>query len=568
MSLLSGIADSKEEKSSGRKPKHMGFAADQPPMPHGVRRKSRQAQPAPSTTTPNNALRPFDPISGSYVTEIATTAPKPQRAGPPGQPPRRAPHSTSRKKESGMASWIGDESSHARFRKIKRIGSGANGETYLAKDTTDGKSVVAKVLNTKDMDNRDLRYAFSEIRCLTSLQHPFIIGHKADHYDTNALLIVTEYAEGGDLEQVIAHQGEGDGFFTENHAMFIFLQLCSAVHTIHAARMLHRDIKSANVFLTANGVVKLGDFGYSQSYYGTISDKVAETFCGTPCYLSPEVWEGSKYSKKADAWSLGVVLYELLFLQKPFASSNINDLRFSVIHEEASYHSATSYSPQLMNLAKGLLKKNPDERSSTRAVFAEKYVKDVIVEFKKAINRTSEKRLSAAEKQSIIAGVTNCLDLAVTPPSGPAGQPETVPDAEEFSEGGKAVHFCPHGPTVAEQNAQGGEKVEEVPVLGEGASLLSGELIPLELASASLSGDTTWGPCTIVFKGSEFVVESEGEAAQTIGVGDITNACPLPGAVCGVVLQNSFCNKIWAGGSRFFRTFSAPPHSATRIGCQ
>lgn len=101
-----------------------------------------------------------------------------------------------------------------------------------------------------------------------------------------------------------------------------------AVMAMHNKNILHRDIKTQNIFMTSDNVLKLGDFGISRELD---IDAKAQTSCGTPYFMPPEVCEGKSYDRKADVWSLGVILYELITLKKPFDSETIQDVLKKII---------------------------------------------------------------------------------------------------------------------------------------------------------------------------------------------------------------------------------------------
>jgi len=108
-----------------------------------------------------------------------------------------------------------------------------------------------------------------------------------------------------------------------------FVQMCLALEYIHRRKVLHRDIKSSNVFLTSNNTVKLGDFGISKVLDST--NDIALTVQGTPYYMSPEVCQSKGYSYKSDVWSLGCILYELCTLKHAFHSENLLGLVFKIV---------------------------------------------------------------------------------------------------------------------------------------------------------------------------------------------------------------------------------------------
>ena len=436
-----------------------------------------------------------------------------------------------------------------RFRKLKKIGRGANGAAYLVSDSIDNTTYVAKVMNTKDMDNRDLKYAFSEIKCMAVLQHPFIIKHIMDCYTVQSLLIVMEYAEGGDLEQQIVCRGPAAHNFKEHEAVFVFLQICVAINFIHSSRMLHRDVKSANMFLTSAGIVKIGDFGYSQSYARTISDKVAQTFCGTPCYLSPELWDGSKYSKKADVWSMGVVLFELLFLRKPFTSKNMHDLREKITKDNLSIaaEAGSLYSKDMVRIVESLLEKKPEKRASTRDILEDPYIREGVVNFRSAVS--SHPQIAQAEKERVIGALQDSelyarYSKTVHQQQREALQSKTA-QREQFEKelherfqkesGGDssrpAVQFTTASEVIPISCCQtDSDNVSQKTT--ESVLSIRSDAIPLKLAIVAGNG-TTWQDVTLSFKPESEVFEVKGVQIDiTFPMCDLQNVCPLPLTVC------------------------------------
>jgi len=117
----------------------------------------------------------------------------------------------------------------------------------------------------------------------------------------------------GDLATLIKKKKESGGRFSEEEIMQWFVQICMALNYIHARRIMHRDLKASNIFLTANNCVKIGDFGISKVLQGTL--EAAMTVVGTPYYMSPEVCQNRPYTMKSDIWALGCILYELCTLE-------------------------------------------------------------------------------------------------------------------------------------------------------------------------------------------------------------------------------------------------------------
>ncbi|ORC88296.1 protein kinase [Trypanosoma theileri] len=252
-----------------------------------------------------------------------------------------------------------EDSTTARYRKKNSIGKGAFGEAYIVernpayplpkrRETTDEKEVfrekrragdseprlfVAKVMDLTSMSPNDRRYAQTEIMCL-ACNHHFAIIQYYEHFivddEDETIVIITEFADQGDLYRNL-YRRDKDSFLSERDVGMYFVQLLLGLDHIHRRRMIHRDIKTANIFLTSRGFLKLGDFGFSQQYDSTVSNPIACTFLGTSYYLSPEMWKGQRYGKKADIWASGIVLCELLGKRRPFEADSLPQMKELVL---------------------------------------------------------------------------------------------------------------------------------------------------------------------------------------------------------------------------------------------
>eukprot|EP00418_Pyrodinium_bahamense_P019458 CAMPEP_0179104522 /NCGR_PEP_ID=MMETSP0796-20121207/48490_1 /TAXON_ID=73915 /ORGANISM="Pyrodinium bahamense, Strain pbaha01" /LENGTH=173 /DNA_ID=CAMNT_0020802469 /DNA_START=231 /DNA_END=748 /DNA_ORIENTATION=- len=168
-----------------------------------------------------------------------------------------------------------------------------------------------------------------------------------------------EYADGGDLSAAINRRKLASIHFSKGEVMNIFAQCCLGLQHTHAKHVLHRDLKSQNIFLTQAGVIKLGDFGIAKVLDHTTAK--AESRVGTPYYVSPEVCDGRPYNLKADMWALGVVLYELAALEPPFRASNLVSLVLRILQSEPRPLS-TEYGEDLQAIVRRLLQKHPADR--------------------------------------------------------------------------------------------------------------------------------------------------------------------------------------------------------------
>ena len=147
------------------------------------------------------------------------------------------------------------------------------------------------------------RIAYQEVELLKKLRHPNIVQYKESFVSADEILIVMEQCAGGDLAQLIAYHKSTSSYFPETTILDWLAQMLSALQHIHSLKIIYRDIKPANIFLTLDRKLKFGDFGVSKVLDRT--DDVAMTQIGTPLYLSPEICDNLPYTYKSDIWSLG-----------------------------------------------------------------------------------------------------------------------------------------------------------------------------------------------------------------------------------------------------------------------
>jgi serine/threonine protein kinase len=280
-------------------------------------------------------------------------------------------------------------STDCKYYKRKLIGTGSYGEAWLAERVSDQAIFVAKTMDLGKMSARDKQYAYSEIKCLASCNHPNIIQYIEDHEENDQLLIVMEFADSGDLDrQIKARAADNFRYFQEHEALFLFLQLCLSLDHVHSHKMLHRDIKGANVLLTSTGLIKIGDFGFSHQYDDTVSGVVANTFCGTPYYLAPELWNNQRYSKKADVWSLGVLLYEILALKRPFTATNMKGLMAKVVSGDFP-PLPEKYSQEFRDVVKFILVTDANQRPAIGQIFELPYIKEGLRVFVETVKKNT-----------------------------------------------------------------------------------------------------------------------------------------------------------------------------------
>ena len=194
-----------------------------------------------------------------------------------------------------------------------------------------------------------------------------IISYKESFYEdsTSSLCIVMEYADGGDLyNKILQFKKRGDNM-PEKEVWHIFIQIIRGLQALHELKIVHRDIKCANIFITKDGVVKLGDLNVSK----VAKRGMLQTQTGTPYYASPEVWKDKPYDSKSDIWSTGCVLYEICALNPPFRANDMNGLCQKICKGVYPPIPAT-YSSDLVQMVRTCLQQSPNQRPSCAQILS------------------------------------------------------------------------------------------------------------------------------------------------------------------------------------------------------
>jgi NIMA (never in mitosis gene a)-related kinase len=210
------------------------------------------------------------------------------------------------------------------FEVIKELGKGAFGSVSMVRRKEDGKRYAMKRVRISALDEKERENALNEVRILASLSHVNIIGYKEAFFDEDSktLCIVLEFADDGDLESKIERSLKLRMPFNEVEIWKYLIQIIQGLKYLHDNRIMHRDIKCANIFMSRGGIIKLGDLNVSK----IVKMGLATTQTGTPYYASPEVWADKPYDYKSDIWSVGCVIYEVCTLKPPFRGQSLEQL--------------------------------------------------------------------------------------------------------------------------------------------------------------------------------------------------------------------------------------------------
>lgn len=240
---------------------------------------------------------------------------------------------------------------------VKSIGSGNYGQVYLVRHKYEGRNYVVKKIKTRDMPESEREKTEQEVRLLQKLRHANIVAYKDSYIDRDQFLcIVMVNCEGGDMySKIKSVKGKK---FTEAQILEWFVQILLALLYLHDRRILHRDLKTQNIFLK-NSKIRLGDFGIARVLDGTRD--FANTCIGTPYYMSPELFKNKPYSYKSDVWGLGCVVYEMCNLRHAFDAQSLNGLAMKIM--KGTYPPTTPfYSKGLRDLISKMLCVNPAQR--------------------------------------------------------------------------------------------------------------------------------------------------------------------------------------------------------------
>ena len=258
------------------------------------------------------------------------------------------------------------------FEIIEKLGDGAYSVVYKVKRKQDNKIYAFKKVKLKDLSDKEKQNALNEVRILASVKSNFVISYKEafiDEDDTN-LCLVMEYADKGDLYQKISQFKKIGCLIEEIDVWKIFIQMVKGLKALHDLNILHRDLKSANIFLFSDGSAKIGDLNVSK----VVNKGLGYTQTGTPYYASPEVWKDQPYDIKSDIWSLGCVTFEMLALRPPFRAENMDKLYNKVIKGQYGKIS-DRYSDDIKEIIKLLLKVNPKERPNCTQILNHDIIK-------------------------------------------------------------------------------------------------------------------------------------------------------------------------------------------------
>ncbi|BFZ07602.1 hypothetical protein BsWGS_10646 [Bradybaena similaris] len=276
------------------------------------------------------------------------------------------PASSSSTRLQSSRTRANDEPHIGKYRLIKTIGKGNFAKVKLAKHVPTGREVAIKIIDKTQLNPSSLQKLFREVRIMKLLDHPNIVKLFEVIETEKTLYLVMEYASGGEVfDYLVAH-----GRMKEKEARAKFRQIVSSVQYCHQKFIVHRDLKAENLLLDSDMNIKIADYGFSNEF---VPGNKLDTFCGSPPYAAPELFQGKKYDgPEVDVWSLGVILYTLVSGSLPFDGQNLKELRERVLR--GKYRIPFYMSTDCENLLKKFLVLNPLKRASLETIMKDRWI--------------------------------------------------------------------------------------------------------------------------------------------------------------------------------------------------
>ena len=301
------------------------------------------------------------------------------------------------------------------FEILEKLGEGSYSTVYKVKRKIDNQIYALKKVKLLNLKEKEKKNSLNEVRLLASIKSNYVISYKEAFFDEkdSTLGMVMEYADNGDLHKKIIEHKNNKKYFDEIEIWKIFIQLVKGLKALHDLQILHRDLKSANVFLFKNGLAKLGDLNVSK----VAKKGLGYTQTGTPYYASPEIWKDLPYDNKSDIWSLGCVLYEMITLHTPFRAKSMEELYKKVLGGDIG-KLPEQFSDDLNQVVHLLMKVNSNKRPNCNDILNNVYVKRRI-EFFSSMNETDKDgnaiNLNEKEEQTLLKTINIPKNLLFLP---------------------------------------------------------------------------------------------------------------------------------------------------------
>lgn len=236
-----------------------------------------------------------------------------------------------------------------------KIGKGSYSSVYKGFHKKTLKEVAIKRIEYENIDIKLKNQINSEMNLMKKINHPNIVKLYDIYFDKEKFIyFILEYCEQGDLYKFLNKRP-----MKEKYAKKYMIQLVNGLKYLYEMKIIHRDLKPQNIMITKDNIIKISDFGFARYFE---SNKMLNTLCGTPLYMAPEIICDNNYNNKSDLWSIGIILYEIIFGIRPYNGNNLTNLLKCINNSEINFPKKINISDHCKDLIKQLLKKNPEYR--------------------------------------------------------------------------------------------------------------------------------------------------------------------------------------------------------------
>jgi hypothetical protein len=246
------------------------------------------------------------------------------------------------------------------FENIKLLGRGSYGKVFLVRFIRTGQLFAMKTLSKKKLVNFDLiGRTEAERNVLIRANHPFLVSARWSFQSESKAFLVMDYVAGGDLGARLAKEGR----FDEERTRIYAAELILAISYLHEIGVIHRDLTPGNILLDDGGHVRIADFGFVKE---KMNGQTTETFCGTPQYIAPEIIGNKPYNHMCDWWSLGILIFEMLYSKPPWHDPNVNSIFKSILYGEIKFPPEANQ--EAVSLVRGFCVKDPGKRLGVNGI--------------------------------------------------------------------------------------------------------------------------------------------------------------------------------------------------------
>jgi serine/threonine-protein kinase ULK2 len=306
----------------------------------------------------------------------------------------------------------------------KLIGKGAFSRVYKGFNIENDQIIAIKVIDKIQLKKELIKRLYDEVNLLLYLEHENIVKYIDFLEDDDNFFLVLEYCAGGDLSHKIKK-----GCLTEEQARIYMRQLVSALKYLKNKNLIHRDLKPQNILLSSDEkTIKLTDFNFARELY---ENELAQTLCGSPLYMAPEIIKKNEYGNKSDLWSVGLILYEMVYGINPYIDSiNTVDLLEKINTRVINY--SNKVSKDCNSLIKSLIEKDPDKRLSWEELFVDNWLQtdEPIFLTNEMDNLWESVNLSVINPKNIstktIKIVDDYIPIGISPPKFSKSEPITI----------------------------------------------------------------------------------------------------------------------------------------------